>query len=137
MNDDKRNLQGSDRRDIFKRVHKTLSRRFYACDLDFVWAEKSPPGIVAFVDYKHPSDGVTFSEVLVYNTLLKIAPVYIIESPNPELGPFKVLSYLGGDWRPEPPMVHTELARTCPTWAALEQFEQEIRDRYRSRKLAA
>ena len=134
MNDLKRNLQGSDRRDIFKRVHKTLSRRFYACDLDFVWAEKSPPGIVAFVDYKHPSDGITFSEVLVYNDLLKIAPVYIVEGSNPELGPFRVVSYLGGDWHPEPPKTQTETVCVCKTWAELEAFEGKLRQTYRDKQ---
>lgn len=127
MDDAKKQLQGSRLRDIFKRAHKNLPRRFWATDLDFVLVDKIPPGIVAFFDYKHPSDMVTFSEVLAYNALIAIAPLFIVESQNPEVGPFRVQSYLGGDWHPEPPRVDLQFVRVCQTWAEFGEFERELR----------
>lgn len=135
MNDNKRNLKGSPSRDAFKLAHKSLCRHFYATDIDFCLVEKSPPGIAAYFDYKRPSDSVTFSEVLAYNKLSLIAPVFIISSANPETGPFDVHIYFGGDPKPEPPNVWMPYVCTCDDWAAFQQFEQIIRDQYKRRKV--
>jgi len=127
MDDNKKALKGSPSRDLFKQAHKTLAKQFYACDIDFVWVGKYPPGIIAFLDFKLPRDKVTFSEVLAYNDLLKIAPVYIVEAPDPVAGPFTVSRYTGGDFKPNPPTVKLEHIETCPDLAAFGEWEQKIR----------
>ena len=130
MDDRKRKLKGSESRDTFKQLHKELNRRFYASDLDLVLVEKNPPGQVACIDFKLPYDHVSFAEVLTYNDQLKIAPVFIIESPDPLAGPFRVLQYLGGDWHPEPPSVKLELVCVCEDWAEFGVWENALRLAY-------
>ena len=130
MSVDKRSWQGSERRDIFKRLHKQLNGSFYGCDLDFTLVSKYPPGIVAFLDYKTPWDMVQFSEVLAYNDLMDKAPVYIIEASNPQTGPFTIRQYKGGDWRPNPPKVQLQTVAVCSDWEALGRWERDLRMRY-------
>ena len=103
---DKRNIKGSASRDNFKFWYKTppMPGRFYALDLDFILIEKNPNRIVAFLDYKRPGDRVSFSECIAYNVLLAIAPVYIIEAEEvPKMT--RILRFVGGDSRPDPPVV--------------------------------
>ena len=133
MNNDLRLLKGSPSRDIFKQMHKTLHRSFYACDIDFVLVGNRPhrpAGIIAFLDFKLPQDKVTFSEVLAYNDLLKIAPVYIIESPNPETGPFAIRRFLSGviNRYPAKPSIALDNAEMCCDWEAFEVWERKIRN---------
>jgi len=130
-NDDssnQRNFKGSASRDIFKWAHKQfLPSNQYACDLDFVLVSKYPPGIAAFLDFKKPNDYITFSEVLAYNALIKIAPLYIVKAVNPEIGPFEIFQYQGGDWRPEPPVVELVNEFYCKDWAEFAQWEARLR----------
>ena len=140
MDEQKRNLQGSSKRDIFKRKRKTYSSRLYATDIDLAWIEKYPPGIVAYVDYKGSGEGITFTEAIAYNEWVQHAKlVYIIEGPDPEQGPFDVYRYLEGDWHPDPPMIKRQHVITCPTWDALTEWEEKLRAMYRRNngKLAA
>jgi len=130
MEDWKKSQKGSERRDEFKLRHKQLHRSFYLCDLDFVWVEKSPPGIAAFLDYKDYRDEVTFAEVLAYNVQMGIAPVYIVTGPS--AGPFRVEEYKGGDWRPDRPVVVLEPLLDNVTWEELGRFEFEVRFAYRN-----
>ena len=129
MDADKRTLRGSSWRDRFKLGHKSLPTRFYAVDVDLALVEKSPPGLVAILDYKHPNDRLTFAEVLAYNAMTQFLPVYIIIGlPD---GPFDVFRYLEGNPAPDPPTVRLELVRTCQDWAEFAGFEAELRERYR------
>lgn len=129
----KLHLRGSPRRDLFKQMHKTLDHAFYATDIDFALVSKSPPGIVAFIDYKSPYDMVQFSEVLAYNVLSKIAPVYIIEAANPQTGPFAISLFSTGDYRPHPPKVKLTLIAECRNWEELEAWERKLRQLYEDR----
>lgn len=133
MNWRKQQLQGSPNRDLFKRKHKELNPSLYALDLDFVLVGKNPPGIIAFVDYKAGNDKITFAEVLAYNALMKLAPVFIVQSDNPDTGPFVVYRYLDGDYLPEPPIVKTREEAICKTWNELEAWELELRYAYKMR----
>ncbi|MFH0900536.1 MAG: hypothetical protein V2A73_07895 [Pseudomonadota bacterium] len=134
MNDDKRCLKGSDRRDVFKRFHKDINGSYYASDLDLVLIAKYPPGIVAYLDYKTPWDTVSFSEVILYNEQSRIAPVYVIESANPQTGPFRISLFSTGDYRPHPPRVELELTTECQNWRELEAWEGRLRNRYQIEK---
>lgn len=125
-------LVGSPHRDAFKHWHKSLDRGFYGCDLDFVLVGKSPPRIVAVLDYKKPHEPVAFSEVLAYNHLVESGiPVYLV-STAPLLPPYTSLTvrqYLGGDWRPSPPVyqVHSVLNKVPPS--RFEAWQRAIRRR--------
>lgn len=132
MDSMKRHLMGSENRDKFKWAHKQIDKTFYAFDLDFVLVEKEPLGIVAFVDFKTPLDRITFAEVLGYESLKVIAPIYVIESSDPENGPFVVSEYKGGDFKPEPPSVDLRWIGEFADWAALEGWERALRERYRN-----
>ena len=126
MEKSKRKLKGSPARDAFKHWHKGLPSWMYALDLDFVLVDKKPPPphIVAVLDYKRPSEGITFTECIAFNTFLELGyPVFIVES-KPHLveiicphckgvlskepyfdnsSRFTIHRYLSGNWRPEPP----------------------------------
>ena len=130
MDNKTRNLRGSQSRDTFKYMHKQCcSPKFYASDLDFMLVE--PPGLVACLDFKLPGQEVTFAEVLAYNVLLKTSPVYIVESPSPEAGPFKIYQYLGGDWHSRPPSVELVFVCACEGWGAFSRWEGQLRQEYR------
>ncbi len=125
----KENLIGSPSRDIFKSKHKKLlSKKFYACDLDFILVAKCPFHIVAFLDYKKGREPITFSEVIAYNILKQIAPVFIIRGGKPETGPFKIFKYNNGNPSPEPPIVDLVLIRHCESWTDFGDWEQELRN---------
>lgn len=126
-------LEGSPNRDRFKRLHKDMGPGYNGCDLDFVCVDKYPPGIVCFIDYKTPSDSVTFAEVLCYNALKEVAPLYIVEGQDPNTGPFRIVQYMEGDWRPEPPIVKLEERYVAANWNELRKWEQGVRMAYRQR----
>ena len=130
LDDHKRNLEGSNSRDIFKRMHKTVNKDFWAIDLDFVLVDKGAGGrIVAILDYKKKRDRVTFAEVLAYNSLLAIAPIYVIQGDDPENGPFTVFKYLSGEWRPNPPKVRLEAITELGDWSEFESWEASLRQK--------
>lgn len=133
MEENKRKLKGSEKRDEFKRRHKELDGTFYATDADFCLVSKKPPGTVAYLDYKGSGENVTFSETIQYNEWMRIAPVYIVEAPDPTMGPFRILRYLGGDYRPEPPDVTLEIEIDLANWKEFEQWERALRKEYEKR----
>lgn len=111
MDDQKRGLSGSPARDGFKKLHKEIcDASFYGCDLDFLCVAKTPPGIVAALDYKEPRDTISFSEVIAYNDLLaRDIQVFIVQSSHKAgFDKFTIMKYLGGDFRPNPPLCKLE-----------------------------
>ena len=132
MDDSKRRLKGSEKRDIFKQMHKSLNASFYALDIDFCLISKHPPGVVALLDYKDPNDHVTFSEALFYGWWLDMCPVpiYIVEASDPKNGPFTIKEYLGGDYHPEPPVITWGMSMIAPDWEAFGKWERELRTQY-------
>lgn len=127
LDDGRYELVGSPSRDTFKRRHKDMPPQFYALDIDLVLIDRAPFMIVAFCDYKRPTDNITFAEVVAYNDLLKVAQVYIIEAGDPQNGPYTIMRYLGGDPRPHPPKVEIVEECRCTTFKDLETWEREIR----------
>jgi hypothetical protein len=128
MDDRKRNLKGSESRDKFKLWHKTLSKKFYSCDIDFCFITKYPqPRIIAVLDYKKSNDNITFSEVIAYNHLLECGiPVYIVFSEDLRL--FTIWQYMNGDHRPFPnPTVKLQIVEQDITSKQFEQWEYSIR----------
>ena len=130
MDDSKKQLQGSESRDIFKRYHKHINKLCYCIDADLVLVEKDPEGIVAYIDFKKPKDSVTFAEALAYNEWAKTKPVYIVEADSPERGPFSIRQYLRANWRPNPPVVEWGDTVLVANWSEYEQWELEIRNNY-------
>lgn len=112
---------------------KRLPRSCYGIDIDFALIEKSPPGIVAILDYKRPGDKVTFSEVIAYNALAQHWWVFIVEGQDPEKGPFVARQYLDGDWRPDVPVVRYGQEYHLETWADFGAWEKWLRSQYRRR----
>lgn len=134
MGKSKRDLRGSWKRDAFKYRHKrSLPGSFYATDADLCLVSKSPPGTVAYLDYKDPEDTVTFAEVIQYNEWMAHAPVYIVEGKDPSNGPFTILRYLGGEWRPRPPKVDLEFVTKVENWHDFEAWESNLRQEYSRR----
>jgi hypothetical protein len=135
MDDWKRNLQGSEAKDVFKRRHKqALPTYYYAVDADLILMSKFPPGVVAYIDFKRPDDSVTFAEAMYYNEVMTEAPVFIVESDDPEDGPFIIGRYLGGDWKPNPPDVEIEFVTEATDWQEFGQWECSLRQEYSRRK---
>jgi hypothetical protein len=123
----KYDLKGSPSRDTFKLYHKKkMPSSFYACDLDLILVQK-PPQIIAFIDFKKKGDIIQFSEVLAYNILQAVAPVYIVRGDSPENGPFQVYRYLDGNYIPDPPHVSLEITTYCPDWQSLREWEAILR----------
>ena len=133
MDEAKRNLKGSEKRDEFKMCHKKLNKRFYATDADLCLISKKPPGTVAYLDYKGSNEGVTFSEAIQYNEWMKQAPMYIVEGEDPTNGPFVIKRYLGTNWKPEPPEVNYGEEFAIEDWRAFESWEAKLRQLYRQR----
>lgn len=124
-------LKGSPLRDLFKQLHKArLPGHMSGCDLDFVIVEKNPDCIVAFKDVKRVGEAVTFAEVIAYNQLLRIAPLYLLYTAGEEAltaGQFEVRRYLGGNRGPNPPTIRTELYARLDSWADYRLWEQALR----------
>jgi len=127
--------RGSPSRDAFKQRHKACPGWFYACDIDFALVSKSPPGIVAFLDYQVGEEAVSFAEVLAYNELLSLAPVFLVRGDGDAEGPFDVMEYEGGDWRPEPPHVTLQTILVQADWVMLSQWEQTLRNTYQAERV--
>jgi len=132
MDNNTKNQKGSPSRDDFKRAHKDLSRRFYACDLDFVLVEKFPyPDIVAVLDYKQHGDAITFTETIAYNALVRRGlPVFIVTGAV-ATGAFRIERYVGGHHAT--PRTELEFLRMTASWEEFEAWEQSLRDAYRNR----
>ena len=130
MDESKKNLKGSESRDTFKLKHKTLSKTFYACDIDFMFLEKFPfPGIVAVVDYKQNADSVTFSETIAYNDFIRRGiPVYIVQG-DADAGVFKIFEYVGGHH--VKPRQELNAIGVTDSWESFGRWEQKIRDAYK------
>lgn len=129
----KRDLKGSPLRDAFKLWHKQqLPRSFYGCDVDYLVIEKSPPGIVAALDFKHPLDTISFTEVIAYNAWLRVGiPVYIVESED--LVKWTIKQYLGGNERPDPPEVWLQVVCCCWNKDAYQTWENGLRSQWRGK----
>lgn len=134
----KKNLKGSESRDDFKHMHKQLDSSFWATDLDFVLIDKYPPGVVALLDYKKPSDEVSFTEAILYNLWIKrdISPVFIIEAINPNAGPYVVREYEWGYWSKFPPDIKYKSISNLENRDAYEDWERRLRNEYRKRHKA-
>lgn len=128
---EKQQKRGSPINDWFRWWHKKLGRGWYGADLDLVIHGRTPPGIAAVLDFKGPDEqGLGFSHAQVYNSLAKRWRIYIVELQNPvvwrdvlvghngeawrqriaaisdeEHPQFLVSRFVGGDWRPDPPLV--------------------------------
>lgn len=120
---------GSSSRDDFKQRHKRLDKTLYACDLDFVLIAKTPvPDIVAAIDYKQHGDGISFSEVIAYNSLIRRGiPVFIV-SGEAASGAFIIHEYLGGH-HGKPTSRLSEICRTSG-WSEFEEWELTLRRNY-------
>ncbi len=127
----KKNLKGSESRDDFKHMHKKLDKTFWATDLDLVLVDKYPPGIVAVIDYKKPSDSVSFTEAILYNLLITTAPVFIVEAINPYVGPYTIKVYKWGSWKEFPPRIEYREVIQLADRDAYEEWERMLRSEYR------
>lgn len=132
MKESKRTLQGSVKRDEFKRHHKDLSPSLYACDLDFVLLAKEPvPDIVAALDYKADNDEIQFSEVIAYNALTRRGIQVFIVQGDSETGTFCISRYEGGHHRE--PRYKTTIVKTTSNWNEFEAWEFSIRSEFAER----
>ena len=124
--------KGSPLNDLFKQYHKLkLPNHMFGSDLDFMIIEKNPDCIVGFKDLKRLDEGVTFAEVIAYNQLIRIAPLYLlyVQSESDVIaGRFDVHRYLSGNRSPNPPVVRTELYARITNWDEYRRWEQELRN---------
>jgi len=150
MNEATKRQKGSETRDLFKYLHKSLlPSKFYALNSDLELVEKYPvPFIVARLDFKLEGDTISFSEAIAYNQLVGMPepyriPVYIIEAKRPFIGiskemhRFNVYEYEYADWRPDPPKVRKRIILANATWAELGAWENSLRDARRQLKKAS
>ncbi|MHC4635748.1 MAG: hypothetical protein ACYSYU_11160 [Planctomycetota bacterium] len=128
MDEDKRNLTGSPKRDIFKRRHKDLNKSYYASDADLCFISFKPRGVVAYIDYKGSGEEVTATEEVLYDEWLETKPVFIIEGVNPEEGPFTIWRYLGSE-------EGLEYVAFVADWAGLEDWEGGLRNEFRKKNI--
>jgi len=132
IDDKKYNLKGSESRDAWKLAHKQkLGRGYYGSDIDYAVVEFRTARIVAFYDYKKPRDSISKTEVIAYNDLIKLAPMYIVEGPCPAEGPFKISRYIGGKLGNygQEPLIELEFVQVCEDWEAFRLFEDKLRGR--------
>jgi hypothetical protein len=129
MDNHTRQQTGSPSRDQFKRLHKKLSRDLYGCDIDFVFVTKVPtPDIIAALDYKQDGDGISFSEVIAYNSLVRRGiPVFIVTG-EAAAGEFRIERYTGGHHGK--PKFTLEHVCDIANWQEFEQWERSLRKQY-------
>jgi len=123
-------LRGAPRRDAFKAAHKTeLGRGFYAADLDLVLVADRPPRLVAFLDCKQPGEALSFTELVTYNRLMDVAPIYIVEVRDAARGPFTIKRFRGATITAPglPHLWQLEFVLTCMGWAAFRVWEAALR----------
>jgi hypothetical protein len=119
---------GSWSRDVWKWSHKQSHPSHWGCDLDFCIVGKNPARIIAIFDYKNgPRDRIRFTEAIAYQALLKIAPVFIVQSPCPFCGPFTITRLLATDYRPEPPRCEWGESVIVQDWGGFHQWETKLR----------
>jgi hypothetical protein len=124
----RKGLVGSASLDQWKFKHKRmLPGKFYATDLDLLLVEKYPENhIVCAIDYKQSWDGITFTQVILFNWLLdEDIPVYVVQETDADT--FSIYKYLGGDPKPEPPKVQLKLLHDGLGWAEFEAWQRTIR----------
>lgn len=121
MNTEIQNLIGSPKLDIFKWAHKQMDAPFYAADGDLILVAKSPPGIVAYLDYKGSGEGITYTEQLLYDIWVETNPVFIVRG-DPKYGPFEVSRYIKGG--------STVFACNLKDWNEFRSWEAEQRRLY-------
>ena len=127
MDNHKMRMKGSPSRDAFKQWHKTLFSDLYACDFDFVLVKKNPPRIVAILDYKTPTDSITFAEVLAYNDLAERGiPIYIVVGNEP-FETLKIYLYKSGNWKPESPTVNLQFVTETTSRLEYAMWERKLR----------
>lgn len=113
---------------------KFYGRELYGSDLDLCIVSKFPHGVVAIYDYKRNGEGISFAEVILYNALVTVAPVFIIEIENPETGPFVIRRYKTGNPNPDPPaVVFFDTKTKLSDWPAFIKWERELRATYSQR----
>lgn len=135
-------LRGSDSRDRFKFLHKNLlPKQYWALNSDLELVEKSPvPFVVARLDFKMEPDSISFTEAISYQRFITMPmpytiPVYIIvtsrdfknEDVPHDKHRFRVEKLLSADYRPDPPIVKTEVVADNLTWSQLGQWEGSLR----------
>lgn len=132
MDANTKQLKGSPSRDAFKLWHKQQGpKTAYGLDLDFLLVEKSPPGIVAGIDFKLGRDAVSFAEVIAYNKFVALGlPLYIVESTI-EFKLFTIKRYISGDWKPNPPIVRMQIVFVDGSAVDYWKWEQGLRENYR------
>lgn len=137
MREQTKQQKGSPSRDLFKRKHKDLSRKFYACDLDFVFVEKEPfPDIIAVIDYKKDTDDeITFAEVVAYNALMRRGITVYIVTGDAESGAFIIYRYEGGH-HGKPRWMPKEVFR-CDDWDGFAKWESSLREYHHERYRAS
>lgn len=129
MDDNKKNLKGSPSRDEFKWRHKKLRRNLYGSDLDYSLVEFQPEGIAGFIDFKKDHDCISTTEVILYNTISFIAPVFIVQGDDLENGRFDIYRYYLTDIKSEKPLA--EKITSVENWHEYEQWEILIRQAYK------
>ena len=126
MNDSKKNLKGSEKRDVFKWAHKNQGNMsaasFYAADADLCLLSTKPRGVVAYIDYKGGGEGITFTEKILYDEWVERRPVYIVEGSDPLNGPFKIFRYKHGG--------ETQFVIDLSGWDDYMIWEAELRREY-------
>jgi hypothetical protein len=129
MNNNIKNLKGSEKRDMFKWAHKNKmgNAPFYASDADLCLIMDRPNrGVVAYLDYKGSNEGITFTEKILYDEWTQTKPVYIVEGSDPENGPFVIKLYcLGGE---------TKFICKAENWQEFTLWEAGIRRTHAQRK---
>lgn len=126
MRDEIAGLYGSKKRDEFRWAHKNKMQNagsFYGSDLDFSLISYKPRGVICYMDYKDTNDDITETERILYDTLSKTAPVYIVESDTPLAGPFRICLYEPNEKNP----LYIKLLRNWMEW---EQWERTLRQEY-------
>lgn len=110
-------MSASPMNDLFKHAHKTKLPYIYpTSDIDMVLIELFPnPHVVAFLEYKYGEDDTTKTQKVLLSSLMKIAPVFIVRSDDPENGPFTITRW---------PVGETVLLKD---WTHFEEWEKKLR----------
>lgn len=129
MRKNKKNLKGSPNTDTFKYLHKQrLPGSFYATDVDLVLMDHLGP--IAVIDFKTRGDKVTYTEALLYRWFMGFSlPVFIIETKNPERGPFLVMRVHSFNIQENEVITVWSEINEMRSWTEIEAWEKSLREK--------
>ena len=144
MKERTRQLIGCKSKDAAKRIHKNLTSSSWAMDYDLVWLcyyrcpETGDVDVrpLVIIDYKKSvNEKLGFAHVTAYNYEISQGKrVFIIagniEFPPTESDPYYISEFLGGNYKPRPPVYEAPQVEVCKSLVEYQAWQDKVRSTF-------